>query len=256
MSSFRWMIAAITLCASPAYAAPISPTFDTFGSLPAATFGGTDIPNDAVAISTFTFGSDTITLGLTAHERFANPPVGNDGVGTFQALPGANFGDPTLATMPSTLLGATWNVGFFIEITGGGTFADFNFDLLYDFDPAAGTDEPDHGVLDFDGALLAGTIDPATISLAEGSENLLFGFFADGLLPFITPPTVGSFDPGARGEYSLALVVSDAAGTTELGRTAIHVDVVPEPSSLVLLGFGASGLLVVRRRHRRRARRG
>ena len=30
----------------------ISPTFDTFGSLPAATFGGNGIPNNAVAIAT------------------------------------------------------------------------------------------------------------------------------------------------------------------------------------------------------------
>ena len=71
------------------------PTFDTFGPLPAATFGGSGIPNDSVAISTHVIdGGPTITLGLTAHQRFFNPPLTN----------------------PSALFGAKWNFGWFVDL--------------------------------------------------------------------------------------------------------------------------------------------
>ncbi|MBC8126351.1 MAG: hypothetical protein H8M99_04285, partial [Gloeobacteraceae cyanobacterium ES-bin-144] len=80
----------------------ITPSFDSFGTLAAATFAGTGIPNDSVAISTF----GTTTLGLTAHQRYDNPALSNDGAGTFAAGVGndAAHGQPTYAI---------WNFGFY-----------------------------------------------------------------------------------------------------------------------------------------------
>ena len=68
--------------------ADLTPEFTTFGPLPGATFGGSGIPNDAVAITTIVDGTTTITLGLTAHQRFASPAVTNNGAGVFTAQAG------------------------------------------------------------------------------------------------------------------------------------------------------------------------
>ena len=77
--------------------ASATPTFDTFGPLPQATFGGSGIPNDAVAQSTF---EGTGILALSSTQRFFNPPVTNDGAGNYFAEPGSNFGGPG-STVPT-----------------------------------------------------------------------------------------------------------------------------------------------------------
>jgi len=238
--------------ASAVVAAPITPTFDTFGDLPGATFGGTGIPTDPVAITTIIVGGDTITLGLSAHSRFLNPAVTDDGAGTYTAVTGANFGDPTFGTMPSGDFGATWNVGTYIDISGGGSFADYLFEFVYDFDPGAGTDELLHGLVDVNDALfLDGAVLAATFT-AEASENLLFPFFGTAVPGVISPPTPSSFDAGALGEYTIALIAKDSGGT-EIGRSAIRVLAVPEPSSMFLLASGALGLCGYTRRKRRQS---
>ena len=73
------------------FASPITPTYnDSFGTLSGATFGGSGIPNNAVAISTYTDDSgNVVTLGLTATPRYSAPAVGNDNAGTFYAMPGS-----------------------------------------------------------------------------------------------------------------------------------------------------------------------
>jgi len=256
MTRVRPLCAALALALlpmiGPAQASSVVPTFDRFGPLPEATFGGTGIPNDAVAVTEIVDDGNTITLGLTAHQRFANPPLSNDGAGTFTATTGANFGDPTGATMPSSIKGATWNFAFFMKIEGGGTFDDYQFDVLYDFDPGAGTDEADHGILDINAAILAGGGTLSDFTLVQGSQNSLFGFLNDGSLPFITPPSFSPFDPNVQGEYSFALITSQ--DEAELGRSAIVVNVVPEPSSLALAGCGALGLIGAAGLRRRFAR--
>lgn len=230
-----------------AEAAPISPTFDTFGTLPGATFGGTGIPNNAVAITRITSGGYNITLGLTAHGRFFNPPLTNDGAGTFFASPGANFGNPSPPPNPSTILGATWNFAFYVEL--GINSQPARLELLYDFDPGYFTDETNHGRIVGNIPLLPGTV-------LQDSYNNMFAFLSipavGPLFSVIPPPTV--FDPNANGSYTFALRAYDLSGNL-LGQSAIRVNVgdvvIPEPATLATFGLAAAGVLVMRRLRRK-----
>ncbi|MEM9586739.1 MAG: PEP-CTERM sorting domain-containing protein [Planctomycetota bacterium] len=219
---------------SSSEAGVISPAFSRFGSLPQATFGGTGIPNDAVAITEFTVpnGGPTFTLGLTATPRFFEPAVSNNGAGTFQAAAGGFPGAPSLAR---------WNFGFFAEVSSG-PLANYQVDLLYDLDPAADTPESDLGVINLTAAL-AGSGDPRV----EGSQNLGFPFLAANALPVIDAPTFTAFDPAAAGEYTFALSVANAGEA--LGQVSILVNTVPEPASA--LGIACvMGVLATSRRRR------
>ncbi|WP_214000737.1 hypothetical protein [Arsukibacterium sp.] len=226
-----------------AYAALITPAYDTFGPLPEANWGGSGIPNDAVAISEYTTqictircrDLNTISLGLSSHGRYENLLESNDGAGTFYASAGSNV-PPS-----SSLEGATWNFNFFVNIVGDYSLNNYDFNLYYDFDPVVGNAQATHGVINLNMLFQDGVV--------QGSQNLMFGFLSDDLLPFITSPA-GSFNPDVTGEYTFALTASDTNGT-ELTRSAMRVVVnavdVPVPASLSLM---ALGLFLLRRRIR------
>lgn len=226
------VFAAAALClGSVASAAPITPSFTTFGTLAGATFGGSGISNTAVAITQI---GDGPALGLTATPRFSQPALTNNGAGVFTAQAGISPNPPS-PTDPY----ATWNLGFYI---GGINLTDFSYALLYDQDPAAGTQEA---------GLRKLTSEPFLVeALFQDSWNLGMNF-----LEF---PTLNVFDPTRNGEYSFALIAYDrfAVGLPEAGRSAIVVNViggtneVPTPGTLPLMGLALLGLAAVSRRHR------
>jgi PEP-CTERM motif len=213
--------------AMSAIAAPISPTYNTFGPLPAATFGGTGIPNSAVAITT----AGGLTLGMSAHQRFSGPDLQNNGAGTFSAPTGVSAVAPSTPADPYAL----WNFSFYIS----GANATMAFRLFYDFDPATGNDESTHGTISFPGSALPG-------GLGQNSWNLGMNFLAAAAAG-IVPPS-GAFDPNAAGQYTFALVAYDLLNNgREIGRSAIAVNV-PEPGTFALAGLALLGLGAMRRR--------
>ena len=243
-------IAIAAIMMSMPFATMATAIYQTFGTLP-VTFGGSGIPNDAVAASSvFVDGTTSITLGLTAHGRYSNPTVTNNGAGVFFAGPGSNCGISTDPVgCPSSNQGALWNFGFFFGVSGpGANLYDYDFKLYYDFDPAANTPVGSLGVIDINALITAAGGDPTTMTVAQDSENLLFTFLSVPLAGVITPPG-GSFDPNALGEYSFYITATTkGAFPAPVGTVGIDVNIVPVPPAVWLFGSGLLGLVGIARR--------
>lgn len=231
--TFAGIILLVMFAVQVVKATVITPSYTTFGALPVATFGGTGIPNDAVAISEFTEGNFSVVLGLTAHQRFDNPPLGNDGAGRFSAVTGgdAAHGQPGYAR---------WNFGYYHNFSPelldvDAAAAGYALRLYYDLDPSVGNDVSTFVVVDPIG------INGATMDF-ENSLNLgmnsIFGL---------------GFDPDLPGEYGLALgLYKDgiAVGTpSAILTTANDPSSVPDSgSTIALLSFCAIGIGSIRQR--------
>lgn len=231
------------LLAGGAIAAPVTPTFGTFGEIADAgvttEFGGDGISGANTAYDTFSDESgNQLTLGLTITPRFgAAPTPANDGAGTFTVQPG-------LATPPgSSFEGTLWNFSFFGGLTPADgqdiDIADIGLELLYDLDSAAGTDTDDLGSINLSYFALPDQ------DVSEGSQNLNFSFLSNGT-PGVTPG-LNTFDPNA-GEYSFLLRATNFADGSGVVAVQTNVAPVPLPAGLPLLLAGLGGLAFLRQR--------
>jgi hypothetical protein len=233
----------LVLSSVGAFAQPVTPTFSSFGALPAANFGGSGIPNSFVAITNYSSAAalSALTLGLSAAQRCSGAVCGttvtNDGAATFTAESGAPF-----VANPSY---ASWNVNFYAQ----GNTNLYSFKLLYDFNPAVGNVANTHGEIKL--FTLSGS--SGTGGLDQNSLNMGFGYLTTGFPVFpgvVTPPSFTPFNPNVNGEYSFALIASDKLSGLELARSAIIVSSVPEPEGYVLGLAGLIGLGMVGSRRR------
>ena len=227
-TALKYSMGLLGLACVSAMAIQITPTFDTFGTLSGATFGGQGIPNDAVAITTVTSGNYTITLGLTAHQRYSNPAPVNDGAGTFYAVAGGD-----VYSSPQQPGYARWNVAYYVDFDPNLSSwlpQGYSVRLYYDKDTAVGNDVTSYVTIEpniFNGSTFD-TQDSWNLGMAGG---------------------IG-FDPNAYGEYSFALAV--VKNNQILGMSAIVVNAgdgqIPAPpvpdvgATLALMGLSFAGL--------------
>jgi hypothetical protein len=235
-----------------ALSAPLAngtPVYTSFGSLPGANFGGTGIPNDAVAkTEVWVNGTQQIQLALTAHARYSNTPVTNNGAGEYYAGPGQNCGvvtDPV--GCPSASQGALWNFALYINTTNS-TLADYTFTLYYDFDPGANTLLVDLGTVNLNNAIIGAGGNPAAMTNFQDSQNLLFSSFATAVPFVVDTPTLASFNPNAIGEYNFYLGFTANNIPSFAGIVGIDMNVVPVPAAVWLFGSGLGLLGWLRRR--------
>lgn len=266
LSALTLSVLAFGLIQAPA-SAGLVPEFDQFGTLSQATFGGSGIPKNAVAYSTINHDTDvTITLGLTATQRYQSPPLTNNSAGVFTAQPGQSVGGSTV--------GAAWNFNYYINISGASSNEGYTFKLDYDFDPQVGVENM--GTITFGRASerILFVTNTYTSLTWQGSENLDFSFLRTGLnfggstagRISVTPPAspFDPFDYNAEGSYGFRLTaffngnqigdsVSILVNVGDVGPG--DVSPVPEPSTLVAGVLGVGLLAGARYRRNRKQKR-
>lgn len=227
MKRFVGIAVAIALSATAGQAQTQCTSY--FGAVTEANFGGSGIPNSSVAVTE----CGNLKIGLTAHQRFDNAAVTNNGAGIFYAAPGADAASGGNAEAGY----ATWNFAYYI---GGASKSNYTYRLEWDNDAAIGN-EPAFG-----GNPVCTLV--VVCIFYEDSFNLGMGSFRLGL----NNPGASAFDPYAVGEYKFNLIAY--SGKNEVARTSMIVStgspsaVVPEPSTYALMAAGLAGIFAFRRR--------
>lgn len=245
MKIARTALPALALAGAISLSTPASAiVYDTFGTLPGATFGGSGIPNDSVAIGNYqapsisvpfigTFAGPSFTLGLTAHGRFDASLVTDDNAGTFHSSPGVASG------------GALWNFAYYLSASApnfaaAAALAGYSARLSYDIDPGPGTN---YGriVLPSLATAFATTLGAPI----QDSQNLLFPFLYTNVnIPGVyqlTAPS-GAFNPNTAGTYTFMLELLQGSNVRET--VSINVTI-PEPGSVPLVALALLVLGVV-----------
>ncbi|HEU5125281.1 MAG TPA: VPDSG-CTERM sorting domain-containing protein [Verrucomicrobiae bacterium] len=196
----------------------------TLGTISDFTAGGVD-HSGKTDVST---AGDGTVLGLSAQQRYFNPPISNVGT-TFFAGTGQNNG-----LGGSSFQGALWNFDFYVKPGTAGYTYNLSYGLLgnatHSFNPLDDADAT---------GFAAGTY--------QDSQNLLFSNFGGAANSF------GSFDPSADATYEFILEALDSAGAT-VASSRIVVQVgkgssVPDGgTSVALLGMALTAGAALRRK--------
>jgi hypothetical protein len=219
----------LLLSVSPAFATPM---YDTFSSQPGDTFGGTDIPNSWVARTTQTWfqhdgsgnviHSGTIITDVTAHQRYNNLPLTNDGNGTFFATAGHD----NTPGAPSSY--AAWNAAFETSYIGDDpTLFGLTFGFVYD-----------SNVFTYISGLPIGYKDSWNLGM-----SFLYG-------PSFDPTATGTHTVGVRLFKDGLVIGKDTLVDVSVGSSVARAPDTGSSLTMLSLGFVALGLVSLGTRSR------
>lgn len=91
---------------------------------------------------------------------------------------------------------------------------------------------------------------PATTTLLQDSQNLMFASFATAVPFVVDTPTVPSFNPNAAGEYNfyIGFTKNNVPSFSGVVGIDVNVSVVPVPAAVWLMGSAVGLLGWMRRR--------